>query len=423
MAQLAEHLERDNVPYPCMNVPLGIFTTAFPFEEAADWTFVQPELPHLSRQFKCITIYPWYRRGRLMPLPKGVKVDESFIQLRRQRLLYPCNWPGVFMSDGSPAPLLANWPRRVQGGLTTRTVARWARQHFSERQGPMLLYTCSLSPVTLGLCQGLKERDDLRVVSRCVGGDVREDQHPSGTIPFKKAMLQEVDWLYPVSEHLCSFLVKQNPEVSTKITVSRNGISAAGFQITASVDGVWRILSCGMMVPVKRYDLLAKGLSILARRLPAQRIEWRHMLMGAMDSAAEAVMADAPANLTGHFITGIRDVRADYRHRHFDLFVHVSRSEGFSLAVAEALSCGIPVLATDSGGVSDMVDGTVGRLISNDIDAPQLADILGKMLSSPRDLASKKEPAVARWQEVADADLNYAMFAQSLAGIAETSAQ
>jgi glycosyltransferase involved in cell wall biosynthesis len=85
------------------------------------------------------------------------------------------------------------------------------------------------------------------------------------------------------------------------------------------------------------------------------------------------------------------------------------------VAVAEALSCGVPVFATNSGGVSDMVDDSVGRLADNDLDSGSLANELWALLEEPALLAGKKKGALERWRTVANAEVNYDAFARSLA--------
>ena len=45
------------------------------------------------------------------------------------------------------------------------------------------------------------------------------------------------------------------------------------------------------------------------------------------------------------------------------LFINVSESEGFQVSIKEALSCGLLIIATNVGGISEIVDAHVGILI------------------------------------------------------------
>lgn len=69
-----------------------------------------------------------------------------------------------------------------------------------------------------------------------------------------------------------------------------------------------------------------------------------------------------------------------------DLFVLPSRWEALPLAIGEAMSCGLPVLATPVGGTPEMVeDGVNGRLVPPG-DTTALADALEQLLSRPDEL-------------------------------------
>jgi glycosyltransferase involved in cell wall biosynthesis len=65
----------------------------------------------------------------------------------------------------------------------------------------------------------------------------------------------------------------------------------------------------------------------------------------------------------------------------FDVFLQSSLTEGYSLALVEAATCGLPIIATNVGGNSEIIsDGENGRLVTaQDIDAyAQALVVLGK---------------------------------------------
>jgi glycosyltransferase involved in cell wall biosynthesis len=83
-----------------------------------------------------------------------------------------------------------------------------------------------------------------------------------------------------------------------------------------------------------------------------------------------------------------------------DLLVVPSRYESLPIGPIDAMFCGVPVLATDVGGMRELVtDGRTGRLIPAE-DSEVLARALAEMLSSPRRLremgAAAKADAEAR---------------------------
>ena len=82
-------------------------------------------------------------------------------------------------------------------------------------------------------------------------------------------------------------------------------------------------------------------------------------------------------------------VRKDIPHwlRLFDLFVLPSRREGVPLAILEAMSCGLPVVATDVGGVSEVVDRSAGFVVPRENPEELAASITS--LIEDRDLRSR----------------------------------
>ena len=66
-----------------------------------------------------------------------------------------------------------------------------------------------------------------------------------------------------------------------------------------------------------------------------------------------------------------------------DVFLSTSRYEGFGMAILEAMAAGIPVVATDVGAVSELVeDGVTGWLAAPD-DRQSLAILVSRLLEDP----------------------------------------
>ncbi|NHD16907.1 MULTISPECIES: glycosyltransferase family 4 protein [unclassified Actinopolyspora] len=88
----------------------------------------------------------------------------------------------------------------------------------------------------------------------------------------------------------------------------------------------------------------------------------------------------------------------------FDVFVLPSRYEGLPLALAEAMRCGLPVVATDVNAVPDLVTaGTTGLLVPP--ERPDLlAAALARLLDSPAERATMGAAGRKRIDERFDID-------------------
>ena len=121
-----------------------------------------------------------------------------------------------------------------------------------------------------------------------------------------------------------------------------------------------------------------KGIDVLVevvRRIAARRGDVRFIVVGygPLRNDVERWIAHAGVE---RFLTLVGyDERPQEHLAAADLFVLPSRWEGLPVTIVEAFREGLPVVATDAGGVREFVDETVGRVVAiGDVDA--LADCI-----------------------------------------------
>lgn len=184
--------------------------------------------------------------------------------------------------------------------------------------------------------------------------DLYEDEAPSQYLPFRRSIFRRADILAPCSEHGAAYLRDRYPEFGDRIRVKRLGVEDFG-QSPLVEDGILKIISVAFASKVKRLDRI---ISVLART--RANFVWTHIGDGP-ELADLKRAAEEGFSLPGQRVYFLGEMPAeDVRHRlvshPYDIFLSFSRSEGVPVSIMEALSAGIPVLATDAGGTRELVD-------------------------------------------------------------------
>lgn len=149
----------------------------------------------------------------------------------------------------------------------------------------------------------------------------------------------------------------------------------------------------GRLRPEKGHaTLIAAAPAILAARPDV-----RFLLLGSGSSrgSLESDLARDPATAARFTLTGFRDDVPDCL-RVADLYVQPSHSEGLGTSVIEAGAARLPIAASDTGGIPDVVaHGETGLLFPVG-DAPALAAAVLRLLSNPGEAARYGAAARAR---------------------------
>jgi glycosyltransferase involved in cell wall biosynthesis len=74
----------------------------------------------------------------------------------------------------------------------------------------------------------------------------------------------------------------------------------------------------------------------------------------------------------------------------------LSRAENAGIALLEFLRMGVPIIATDVGGIPDILELGAGQLVSPEISADDLAQHIARLLDEPDEIAALKQSAWRR---------------------------
>ncbi len=161
-----------------------------------------------------------------------------------------------------------------------------------------------------------------------------------------------------------------------RVQVLRHGFGVDPIAIPGRRDG--SVVFVGRLSPEKGVDIAIRAIGLVTS--PGAHL---HILgSGPEERALRALAAvEAPGRVTFHGHVGREAVLE--RLRTSSVAVLTARYyENQPMSILEAFACGVPVVATDLGGIPELVDHTTGRLVRPE-DPTQVAGELDALLQDP----------------------------------------
>lgn len=137
------------------------------------------------------------------------------------------------------------------------------------------------------------------------------------------------------------------------------------------------------LIMVARFESPKDPLTAIAALARLRGLDWTCELIGDGPTRAGAEQAVAEHRLGDRIqFLGTRD-DVPTRLAEAQLFMLITRREGFPIAVLEAMRAGLPVVASDVGGIGEaVIEGETGSLVRPG-DPAALADALAPLLRDP----------------------------------------
>ena len=237
-------------------------------------------------------------------------------------------------------------------------------------------YWCTaatLAAVRIGACP---------VVSRFHGYDLYNYRAPGGFQPFREEIIEGLTHMIFVSEYGKRYMKETWPVTDIdKCTVSYIGTG----QHKRIINDNYTFVSCSSCYELKRIDKIIDALAIIPDKY---HIKWIHVGEGGifeeLKEQAKDLLDNKP-NIEYVFEGFVPNERLQevYEKHQAGAFITTSSTEGLPITIVEAQSMGLPVIATDVGGISELVtdidtdpDNTTGYLMSSDPTIDEVAQTI-----------------------------------------------
>lgn len=274
----------------------------------------------------------------------------------------------------------------------------------------LVCYSYWFSDNALGLAMLRSEFPKIKAVSRVHGWDLYLESSRINYLPFRKKITQGLSNVFPISELGYRYMQERWHVDIDHVKVKRLGTLKKSAKAVAK--GL-TIVSCSNIIPLKRVDLIAGALS----RITDIELNWIHFGGGSevdkVNSIVEVMPSNVKVSLMGN--TPNTDVLEWYENNKPDLFINVSTTEGVPVSIMEAMSFGVPVIATNVGGTAEIVNDSNGYLVDANVSKTELAEKIEQFFNlTLKDRELKEKSAWETWNVKYNAEKNYSDFVECL---------
>ena len=424
-----------------MKKKLVLITANFPYGTSE--TFLETELPILAQNFENIEIFTFSTKGQERQIPTNCSVTNITFNTSRFKaylgvfsILF---WKEIFI-------IKSTYKKEISLGILktilislmrAKKIANFLNNTITDKKGTIYYsYWCDDSALALALLN-YRDEQPFKTVSRSHGWDVYFEVSDYNYLPFRHFIHSNLSQIFTISEKGKKY-IEETWKVKGKITVSKLGVKPPPIENlleksrisegkeegqfhpsnTSIQEGnnkdVFTLISCSNLIPLKRVHLIIEALSLLQ----SEKIHWVHFGDGPEEKKLkELAHKNLSGNISYEFKGRVKNIEVlcFYNSIKPQLFINVSSSEGIPVSIMEAMSFGIPCIATNVGGNSEIVNQKNGVLISKDAPINDVKDAILKIVDSSieNQLLFKKE-AYATWENNYNSETNYKNFIKSI---------
>lgn len=263
---------------------------------------------------------------------------------------------GIPVEPLTPLPAFRPWPALS---------ALWSRIN---QDRPGLVHLCTALPNIWGRIFGSLHRLP-GIVASCRSGSAVRDQHERVLRRLAHAHVCN-------SKPLHDILVKRLGLPAARVAYIPNGVNTEFFTPAPKLPEAPEILCVARLVPVKNHGNLLDAFARVLHVLPAARLH----LVGNGPLRDRLQRVSSEPRFAGRVVMHPGTTNLLPLLRLARVFALCSDNEGMPNAVLEAMSCGLPVVATQVGALPDLVENGHSGLLVPAADPARLAEALLRLL-------------------------------------------
>lgn len=288
--------------------------------------------------------------------------------------------------------------------------------HIPFHRTTLYTYWCNEYSAGIGIFR--KKYKVAGAFTRVHNWDLYFERADHNYLPLRSFIHKTLDATFVVSEQTKKYILKKIPYINEdKLLVNYLGVEKIAEPLLNNKGKKLKILSLAFLGKVKRIDMVVAALEMIENI----EIEWHHIGEGNdhLDLKQYAFNHLFNKSNIRYVITGDipkKNVYEYLKKEHFDVLINTSSFEGVPVSMMEAMSFSIPVIGTNVGGVSEIIDdGKNGYLLPANPSTKEIVDTLTKLyLLSDEEYLIMRNNAYQTWKNKFNAEYNYPELAYNM---------
>lgn len=404
---------------------LVFLTSMFPFGYGEP--FIESELEILSHEFEEIVIIPRINdKSHFRKIPENCRIEyfaakSNFLDLIKIPCLLCIHMSLLFHMFCYEWKII-----KKEYKFTFRMAILKVMFHdlikglqcysFLKKMGNIkdtVYYSYWLNNSSLALCILKNENPSTVCISRAHRHDLYLEQNRFNYLSFQKYKSEKLDKIYFISQQGLSYFFNKTKCERIKLDIAKLGTKSPSCFAHKQDIKEKVLVTCSYMNPVKRISLLIEALSKISTK-----VKWIHLGDGELRSYCEDC-ADYYLHDKENVIYEFRgqlsneEIHQFYMNNWVDLFINVSESEGLPVSLMEAISYGIPIMATNVGGTSEICTETTGCLLPADISASEISATIDNYFNKEY-INFDRDCIRAFWSDHFSSEKNYTYFVKQI---------
>lgn len=365
---------------------LYYFTDSYPFSE--DYTWKSAEIKEAAKVFSEVIIVPFtFKKDNTFEFPENVRIvsptlgDTLYAKPKYlgHVLSYrqPQRWISEFFKAlGKGKEAVTDWYlATVYSNIILKKPIFKELKTLATKENSVLFFQWTMNNALL--IPKLRQWGFKTIVCRMHGFDLYEFRHHE-YLPYKKRILEGATCCTFISEHGLNYAKERYPFIEDKARIDYLG-SKAFKENKRRNHGTFHLLSIARVVPLKRLHLIAKALCLIDFELSWTHIGDGYAMKALTDDIRVLNSSNTHVNVELLGWQSPEEIEVLLEHNAVDCLILVSETEGLPVAIMEAFSASIPVIATDVGGISEIVKSNNGVLLDANPSAEEVANAIATL--------------------------------------------